>query len=86
MKNIPNPGCQNTLLNDPIVEFLWSPGLIKEAAMLLLPPVSLQQQRWFGVEGGRLSEGCSLAVSTALLTMQWSNKAARTYARAGNYY
>lgn len=85
MKNIPNPECRNTPLNHLFVEFQWSPGLIKEAAMLLLPPVSLQQ-RWFGVEGGRLSEGCSLAVSAALLTMQWSNNAARTYARAGNYY
>lgn len=35
--------------------------------MLLLPPVRAQQRR-FGVEGGGLSDGCSAAVSAALLT------------------
>lgn len=67
-----------------MVDFQWSPSLINEAAMLSLPPVRLQRRR-LAVEGGRLSEGCSLAVTAALLIMHWSNKAAGMYAKAGNY-
>lgn len=55
------------------------PSLIKAAAMLLLPPVRAQQC-WVVAEGGRLSEGCSLAVTAGLLTTRWSNKAARIFA------